>query len=59
MILNVLIYANKFDEKEGKMTGITIEEFHKGQIARIQTAKEGYWKNGSWQILNGNVFAFK
>ncbi len=42
MILNVLTYANKFDEKEGKMTGITIEEFHKGQIARIQTAKEGY-----------------
>lgn len=52
-----ITYANKFDEKEGKMTGITIEEFHKGQIARIQTAKEGYWKNGSWQILNGNVFA--
>ena len=43
-------YANKFDEKLGKMTDITIEEFNKGKIARIQTAKEGYWENGSWRI---------
>ena len=50
-------YANKFDEKKGKMTDITIEEFNKGRIARIQTAKEGYWENGSWRIVNGNVFA--
>ena len=33
-----IIYANKFDETQGKMTGITIEEFEKGSIARIQTA---------------------
>lgn len=52
-----ITYANKFDEKKGKMTGITIEEFEKGQIARIQTAKEGYWENGSWRIVSGNVFA--
>ena len=50
-------YANKFDEKLGKMTDITIEEFNKGKIARIQTAKEGYWENGSWRIVDGNVFA--
>ncbi|WP_299447181.1 LptF/LptG family permease [uncultured Phascolarctobacterium sp.] len=50
-------YANKFDEKQGKMTDITIEEFNKGKIARIQTAKEGYWENGTWRIVNGNVFA--
>ena len=50
-------YANKFDEKKGKMTDITIEEFEKGKISRIQTAKEGYWENGSWRIVNGNVFS--
>ena len=50
-------YANKFDEQKGKMTDITIEEFNKGRIARIQTAKEGYWENGTWRIVNGNVFA--
>ena len=50
-------YANKFDEKEGKMTDITIEEFENGNIARIQTAHEGFWENGSWRIVDGNVFA--
>lgn len=50
-------YANKFDADAGKMTDITIEEFEKGQIVRIQTAKEGFWENGSWRIVNGNVFA--
>lgn len=52
-----ITYANRFDEKEGKMTGITIEEFEKGRIVRIQTAKEGFWENGTWRMVNGNVFA--
>jgi lipopolysaccharide export system permease protein len=52
-----IIYANKFDETQGKMTGITIEEFEKGSIVRIQTAKEGFWENGTWRMVNGNVFA--
>lgn len=50
-------YANKFDEKLGKMMNITIEEFNDGKISRIQTAKEGYWENGTWRIVNGNVFS--
>ena len=52
-----ITYANRFDEKEGKMTGITIVEFAKGRIVRIQTAKEGFWENGTWRMVNGNVFA--
>ncbi|MBQ2134421.1 MAG: LptF/LptG family permease, partial [Phascolarctobacterium sp.] len=52
-----IIYANKFDETQGKMTGITIEEFENGSIVRIQTAKEGFWENGTWRMVNGNIFA--
>lgn len=52
-----ITYANKFDEKAGKMSDITIEEFEKGKIVRIQTAKEGFWENGTWRIVNGNVFS--
>lgn len=52
-----LTYARTFDEKSGKMTGITIEEFQKGRISRIQTAQEGYWSKGTWTIKNGNIFA--
>ncbi|MBR6636427.1 MAG: LptF/LptG family permease, partial [Phascolarctobacterium sp.] len=52
-----ITYASKFDESKGKMTGITIEEFEKGEIVRIQTAKEGFWENGTWRMVNGNVFS--
>lgn len=51
-----ITYANKFDEKKGLMTGITIEEFEKGKIVRIQTAKEGIWDKGTWRIKNGKIF---
>lgn len=52
-----ITYANKFDEKQGKMIGITIEEFEKGKIVRVQTAREGYWENGSWRLVDGKIFA--
>lgn len=52
-----VLYANKFEEKAGKMSKVTIEEFEKGEIVRIQTAKEGYWQNGKWRLLNGNIFS--
>ncbi len=51
-----ITYARKFDEEKGRMEGITIEEFEKGHIARIQTAKEGYWQQGHWRILDGMVY---
>ena len=52
-----LTYARTFDEKTGRMTGITVEEFQKGKIVRIQTADVGYWTKGSWIVKNGNVFS--
>lgn len=51
-----ITYAGKFDEAQGKMTDITIQELHKGKISRIQTAKEGYWEKGAWRIVDGNVY---
>lgn len=51
-----LTYASQFEEDKGKMTNITIEEFEKGRVSRIQTAKEGYWENGSWRIVDGTIF---
>jgi len=51
-----ITYANSFEEKKGLMKGITIEEFEKGKISRIQTAKTGQWENGSWRIRDGKIF---
>ncbi len=52
-----LTYAEKFDENEGKMTNITVEEIEKGKIVRVQTAKEGFWENGSWRLVDGKIFS--
>ena len=52
-----ITYAKTFDEEKGLMTGITVEEFEDGNIARIQTAKRGIWDKGVWTIYDGNVFA--
>ncbi len=52
-----ITYANHFDADKGKMTGITIEEFQKGKIARVQTAREGFWEHGSWRVVNGNIYS--
>ncbi|WP_303295668.1 LptF/LptG family permease, partial [Phascolarctobacterium faecium] len=35
---------------------ITIEEFEKSHLARIQTAKQAYWENGSWRLEDGTVY---
>ena len=38
------------------MENITIEEFEKSHLARIQTAKQAYWENGSWRLEDGTVY---
>ena len=52
-----LTYARRFEEHSGKMMDITIEEFDNHKLARIQTAKEGRWENGSWRLFNGTVYS--
>lgn len=52
-----ITYANKFNEKKGIMTDITTEDFDKGKIVRVQTAKTAYWENGSWRLVDGSVFS--
>ena len=43
-------------KKKGLMENITIEEFEKSHLARIQTAKQAYWENGSWRLEDGTVY---
>lgn len=51
-----ITYASTFDEKQGVMNDITVEEFEKGTLKRVQTAKKAYWENGSWRMVEGHVF---
>ena len=52
-----ITYARRFDEKKGVMTGVTTEEFEKGHVNRIQTAKNAYWEHGSWRLVDGSIFS--
>lgn len=52
-----ITYANKFDENKGMMSDVTTEEFEKGSIVRVQTAKRAYWEHGSWRMEDGKIFA--
>lgn len=49
-----LIYARSFDEEQGAMKGLTVEEFDvKGNIVSIQTAEQAIWGDGQWILQNG------
>lgn len=54
--LNKVVYISSLQPAEGKMSDILIQEFQKGRLDRISTAKEGVWKDGDWLLLNGEVF---
>lgn len=51
-----ITYARHFDEAKGMMDKITIEEFEKAHLVRIQTAKQAYWENGAWRLEDGIVY---
>ena len=50
-----LTYARTFDEKQGMMKDITIEEFDKGNVARIQKTPQAKWEKGQWIMENGTI----
>ena len=51
-----ITYARSFDESTGIMSKVTIEEFQKEKLIRVQTAKKATWKDDSWVLEDGNVF---
>ncbi|MEG1501812.1 MAG: LPS export ABC transporter permease LptG [Synergistaceae bacterium] len=54
--LNRIIYIDKMHATTGEMHGVIVEEFDEGRLARITSAKSGYWVSGTWWIEQGNVF---
>lgn len=51
-----ITYARSFNEKTGVMNNVTIEEFTKNRLSRIQTAKTAKWENNKWVLSDGTVF---
>lgn len=53
--LTRLTYARTFDEKAGVMKDITIEDWDKGRVVRIQRTPEAKWQNGTWIMEKGTI----
>lgn len=51
-----LTYARRFDEAEGRMVGVTVEEFEKDQLIRVQHAEEGIWSQNAWTLKKGMIY---
>ena len=55
-VLNRVIYLGELKAKEGTMKEVVIQEFDGGRLARISLADEGFWQDGQWWLLKGQVF---
>ena len=53
--LERLTYARTFDEKKGLLKDITIEDFQKGQLVRIQKSPSAKWIDGTWIMEGGSI----
>lgn len=54
--LKRVIYVNRIDVKDGKMSDVVVQEFEKGLLSRLVSAKNGEWIDGSWWLEEGKVF---
>jgi lipopolysaccharide export system permease protein len=54
--LERLTYSRRFDEDLSMMMGVTIQEYEKDRLVRIENAEKAVWKNGGWTMLNGIIY---
>lgn len=51
-----LTYARRYEEASATMTGVSIQEFDKDKLVRMQNAEKALWNNaGYWIMYNGSV----
>ncbi len=54
-LLERLTYARKYDEKTGAMYAVTMQEFDKGNLVRVENAEKAVWQNDRWIMYNGII----
>ena len=54
--LERLTYARRFDEDLSLMQGVTIQEYDKERLVRIENAERAVWKDGGWTMFNGIIY---
>ncbi len=53
--LDRLIYARKYDAATNTMEAVSVQEFEKGNIVRVQNAEKAQWKNDHWMMYDGTI----
>lgn len=51
-----LTYARKFDEATSTMSAVTVQEFDKDQLVRVENAEKAIWDKGQWTMYNGVIY---
>jgi lipopolysaccharide export system permease protein len=55
-MLERLTYARKFEEETNTMYAIAIQEFDKGNLARVENAEKAIWQDNHWTMINGIIY---
>lgn len=54
-MLERLTYARKYEEETNTMYAVSIQEFDKGQLARVENAEKAIWQDNRWIMYNGII----
>jgi len=55
-VLQRIIYIKEVLPRSSEMADIMVQEFEEGHVRRVVTAPKGYWLDGVWWLLDGQVF---
>lgn len=51
-----LLYARRYDPETRQLENVTIQEFEKEQVVRVENAPTAEWRGGSWVMKNGVIY---
>lgn len=51
-----LVYARRYDAQTGRLDNLSIQEFDKGNMARVENAQYAEWQGDEWIMYNGVMY---
>lgn len=54
--MKALMYAAQFDNEKKELTSVTVQEFDKGNVTRVEHAHNATWEGDSWVMHDGTIY---
>lgn len=54
--MRALLYAKQYDSEKKELSRITIQEFEKGEVVRVENAENATWDGQQWVMHTGTIF---